>query len=408
MVEMLDLFGRLVRRIPMPHVGAQNVPLEERSFSTFTSLIFVTMSATFQGPTASFVTQTIESKPSTAVGIPQTATTPTAAPITTHTTSQTTPTTPTTSAATTTATSSTQNHQTFTVTMTSNTRPHHTGTISTAVGNPVQATSEPSSTASSSSSSYSSPSSSSGTSGAAKAAAGVITVVFLALIAVAIFFYIKRKKQRRSHQEIESHDLDNEKLAPRSDNSRAPRLSLRPVTQFLPSFPKVSEMNNGNSLSPTKQPPLPQQNRSNWNQPRLDAVTETTNPFGNHAEAKDPMAAERAAENAPIPVSSTSPTHAQRPRPQAASPAGNPFADSQPASRTISPEDPRPMAPMGSGPRPGHGPVAGPIAGPPPPGPPSNVHRVQLDFKPSMDDELELRAGQLVRMRHEYDDGWVS
>lgn len=39
---------------------------------------------------------------------------------------------------------------------------------------------------------------------------------------------------------------------------------------------------------------------------------------------------------------------------------------------------------------------------------PNNVHRVQLDFKPSMDDELELRSGQLVRMLHEYDDGWVS
>ena len=38
----------------------------------------------------------------------------------------------------------------------------------------------------------------------------------------------------------------------------------------------------------------------------------------------------------------------------------------------------------------------------------SAVHRVQLDFKPSMDDELELRAGQLIRMLHEYDDGWVS
>lgn len=42
-------------------------------------------------------------------------------------------------------------------------------------------------------------------------------------------------------------------------------------------------------------------------------------------------------------------------------------------------------------------------------GPPqSTVHRVQLDFKPTMEDELELRAGQLVRLLHEYDDGWVS
>jgi hypothetical protein len=38
----------------------------------------------------------------------------------------------------------------------------------------------------------------------------------------------------------------------------------------------------------------------------------------------------------------------------------------------------------------------------------SAVHRVQLDFKPTMDDELELKAGDLVRLLHEYDDGWVS
>ena len=33
------------------------------------------------------------------------------------------------------------------------------------------------------------------------------------------------------------------------------------------------------------------------------------------------------------------------------------------------------------------------------------VHCVQLDLKPSMDDELELCAGQLIRILHEYDDG---
>lgn len=35
------------------------------------------------------------------------------------------------------------------------------------------------------------------------------------------------------------------------------------------------------------------------------------------------------------------------------------------------------------------------------------VHRVQMDFKPSMGDELELRGGALVRLLHEYDDGWA-
>lgn len=38
----------------------------------------------------------------------------------------------------------------------------------------------------------------------------------------------------------------------------------------------------------------------------------------------------------------------------------------------------------------------------------STVHRVQLDFNPTLDDEMGLQAGQLVRLLHEYDDGWVS
>jgi hypothetical protein len=37
-----------------------------------------------------------------------------------------------------------------------------------------------------------------------------------------------------------------------------------------------------------------------------------------------------------------------------------------------------------------------------------NVYRVLMDFVPSMDDELELKSGTLVRLLHEYDDGWVS
>jgi hypothetical protein len=53
-------------------------------------------------------------------------------------------------------------------------------------------------------------------------------------------------------------------------------------------------------------------------------------------------------------------------------------------------------------------PIAAAGAAKQPPAGPNNVHRVQLDFKPSMDDELELKSGQLVRMLHEYDDGWVS
>ena len=41
-------------------------------------------------------------------------------------------------------------------------------------------------------------------------------------------------------------------------------------------------------------------------------------------------------------------------------------------------------------------------------GKPTPVHRVQMDYSPSQPDELDIRTGQLVRMLHAYDDGWVS
>ncbi|KAK9265010.1 hypothetical protein V1519DRAFT_394798 [Lipomyces tetrasporus] len=37
----------------------------------------------------------------------------------------------------------------------------------------------------------------------------------------------------------------------------------------------------------------------------------------------------------------------------------------------------------------------------------SNVHRAIMDFVPTMHDELALKDGQLVRVLHEYDDGWA-
>lgn len=40
--------------------------------------------------------------------------------------------------------------------------------------------------------------------------------------------------------------------------------------------------------------------------------------------------------------------------------------------------------------------------------PNSFVHRVLLDFEPTMEDEMQLKAGELVRLLHEFDDGWVS
>ena len=165
----------------------------------------------------------------------------------------------------------------------------------------------------------------------------------------------------------------------------APRLSLRPVTQFSPNL--SDEKGNPNAS------------------PR-NAANDPSNPFGNHAETFENQNARRPAEMAgALP-------------PGAAGPPG--FRADDPASPkplSVRPNGPNDMPPteMHNGQPAMPAPV---FAAPPPrsmqqqqipPPPPgsNNVHRVQMDFTPSMEDELRIRAGQLVRMLHEYDDGWV-
>ena len=198
----------------------------------------------------------------------------------------------------------------------------------------------------------------------------------------------------------------------------APRLSLRPMSRLLPDFSPSARkpVGQGNQLGAVAEIP-PNVARNMHPQPRVQSPWErrqneqpqTSNPFNDPA---------------------------------------NPFADTQRAPPPLDVSPDSTMTAFGTGSATGPGPVAGPaarrsmnnklagISGPhlaglaidapgdpvmgaargaagPRPGsltggpPASNVYRVQMDFTPSMDDELELRAGQLIRLLHEYDDGWV-
>jgi hypothetical protein len=217
--------------------------------------------------------------------------------------------------------------------------------------------------------------------------------------------------------------------------STAPRLSLRPVTQFSPTFAE-NRKSGGNLLSvaaaaaPAQQShdraPSPEQPRSRWERPGAghvagaqdpfqDPVSRSVspqNPFGNdasiepasssNAHLKDfanPAPAIQAAEAAPATVPVAAIARKELPAPRDVNPDVVPpspaWTEDVPPSPGPAPSGPPPMAVPG-------GSVNGPAPGP------NNVHRIQLDFIPSMQDELELRAGLLVRMLHEYDDGWVS
>lgn len=249
--------------------------------------------------------------------------------------------------------------------------------------------------------------------------------------------------------------------------STAPRLSLRPVTQFDPAFNEqrksggnllnvaaaaggAAASSQNRNLSPSasaERPTSAWERRGAANAPAADPFKDpetqsgppSANPFGNNAavdtqqasipdsppnaspmvsamhstqpstDFANPAPAIAAADVnavalAGVATSSPPPKSELPPPPPVAAnnasvPASPAWTEDIPASPGPAPTDPPPVA----------GAMAGARPQSPAPGPgPNNVHRVQLDFKPSMQDELDLHAGQLVRMLHEYDDGWVS
>lgn len=299
---------------------------------------------------------------------------------------------------------------------------------------------------------------SSGMSGGAKAGLA-FGILFLlgALLAGVLMLYRRQKQQKEEHER-----LDDEKAAmstssspdslPRSpepvypaapagvrtQDSLSPRLDIRPVTQF---DPRLSTMNTGAPAagavlrgaaaagavsgaalaannSPRTTSPSSWEKRGN-----VQHANDPTNPFGNHAETLSntppqsvqiPSIPELStghnsidASDFPLPVSGqVSPKPLLMEHEGSTDPLPNPVVPYAPASVSNVSLPVSEIAAAGAGVI-----VAGAavIAGKGGTSPPlDNVHRVQLDFKPSMEDELEIRAGQLVRLLHEYDDGWVS
>ncbi|KAL2042420.1 hypothetical protein N7G274_004912 [Stereocaulon virgatum] len=280
--------------------------------------------------------------------------------------------------------------------------------------------------------------SSSGMSGGGKAGLAIGLLLLIgALLGLAFFIYRRRKSQTNE----EYAKADDEKSAyagglARSQSSvstrttaTAPRLSLRPVTEFHPELASRAAAAGGAAAGAAMA-------RNQQNDP--------ANPFGNHAavqpsqkdldekiglpiqtNAENPFADNTGAPaptNGSVPLADApAPLRIRTPSPETAAVAGagaaaagvGALAGAKMAERNNAPKPlsltpNRPVTPAGYSPA-----VSEFSQTPMSPGamangpPPSNVHRIQLDFKPSMDDELGLRAGQLVRLLHEYDDGWA-
>jgi len=298
-------------------------------------------------------------------------------------------------------------------------------------------------------------SASGGMSGGAKAGLAIGILLAIGALAGLIFFCLRRRRNHRkeaySRASDEKAGLGSEGAAVGLGRSAsvqtsktfatAPRLSLRPVTQFLPDI--AAQRKSGNNFAAAAGPlrhNAPMSQGSDAEKAAVDnCPNDPTNPFGNHAEMSEKESFQRNPKNPTNPFGN----HAQTDRqlteasaePEVIPPAPlrirTPTLDGKavaiaagaaavgvtageernvPKPLNLSPN--RAASPAMNG-------MPSPTASdfsttPVSPGtfpngpPPSNVHRIQLDFKPSMDDELELRAGQLVRLLHEYDDGWVS
>lgn len=300
-------------------------------------------------------------------------------------------------------------------------------------------------------SSGSSSSSSGGMSGGAKAGLAIGILLAIGLLAAGIFLCYRRRKKQTNEARGKT---DDEKSAYAGDLARAqsttstrttataPRLSLRPVTQFLPDLAARGKAANAAGAAAGGAAGGATMASRDHNDP--------ANPFGNHAAVPQPSQSSSENEKAALPIQVNAPenpfTDSARTAPPPNSGAVLPTSDI-PAPLRVKTPTPEAAAAAGVGAAAvGAGAVtaakaadhhnapkppnlspnrAAPPAMPSPVGsefsqtsvspaalangpPPSNVHRIQLDFKPSMDDELSLRAGQLVRLLHEYDDGWVS
>lgn len=263
------------------------------------------------------------------------------------------------------------------------------------------------------------------TAGKAGLAIGVLLLIG-AVLAMVLFCFKRRREQVGQKIEDEKHDLvivnnaHNRRQSTATNattrtQATAPRLSLRPVTQFLPNLSE-KRASKGNALT------AGDAGNDGWKRPATNQSNNVDNPFGNHAETIDATNA-----NGPDLVRGVSPS-GDIVLADNVGPMVEPTPGAGGLKRGASRKEIAPKALDFT--------KNGPFKGPPSPagtefsmssemsnapaqtatsaaiaaaGGPANsaVHRVQLDFVPSMADELELKAGQLIRVLHEFDDGWV-
>jgi hypothetical protein len=246
------------------------------------------------------------------------------------------------------------------------------------------------------------------------AGAGIAIAIILGIVA---FIFYRRRSQQKRQEAYENVEEENEKtglsdagaasgaatppvvvvsefnekpeLSPSPVTSeRAPRVSLRPVTQFMPNLSSGDQnagVATGGAASGATLGVIGAPGTSTQQQQQQQQQQQTTQLARTLSRKEPPPALVLIGSNdAPQGQETPGSGPLPPPGPIVSSPTPSAFTDS---SVAVSPF-------VGAS-------ISADAASTPP------VHRVQMDFTPSMGDELELRAGQLVRVLHEYDDGWA-
>lgn len=289
---------------------------------------------------------------------------------------------------------------------------------------------------------------------AVKAGVTIGVLAGILLIGMAIFWLVGRRKRQMEARQAADDDAEKhegpaanpfaEPVAVRPSSPNAPRLSLRSLSQFGPNmagqqYPdrrasRGAVLALGGPPSADLNKPLP--GPSMWERPLSDSSDPfdhdaPANPFGNDAAPANPFGdhAERLPDHTSNPVRSSTvgvATTADVPSPmhspvEAGAGAGAGLGDGLVRKASLRKDNTQkrldltrpaglPSVPASPGPSEYSMDLASPNpAAAPPTGQfdTSVVHRVQMNFMPSLDDELPLKAGELIRLVHEYDDGWV-
>lgn len=291
-----------------------------------------------------------------------------------------------------------------------------------------------------------------GLSGGAKAGVAIGVIAIVGILAAALLFFLRKKKAQKAEMIESGNEKDfmdagagtalgagsiggpgpaiNEPPPPPPVSKTvesAPQLNVRHVSQFAPDLIAGNGPNPGNMLgvagiaaagaaaghvteqqnNQSSGPAPPPKSGTDPSNPFSDPV----NPFGNGSPTSPQNTGPPAALTVRVPSPEAASVRTVTPETGVAS-TGMAVAAGAVAvaavARSNSKQEPRGQHESPGSPAMGSDSASISSAGPAgAPAGPNNVYRVQLDFIPSMEDELELRAGQIVRLAHEYDDGWV-